>query len=235
MGRRRFPETWTVSLGAFSLELKRTETGHLGIFPEQAENWRWLYARTAQWLKTGRPLRVLNLFAYTGGSTLAVAAAMQAAGITSEQREKYVVAHVDSAKNVVQWARRNATISGLEDAPIRWLAEDAGTFVRRELKRGKTYDAVILDPPAYGHGTRGEVWRFGENLPGLLDDCAKLLNHDSGAAWGLLTCHSAEESERTLGEMLRRRIAGKLETFPMELVTQDGRRLDSGLSARVFS
>ena len=145
--RRELPERWTIAHGPLQFELKRTDFGHLGLFPEQAENWDWIAERVAA---AGRPLKVLNLFAYTGGSTLAAAAAGAE------------VVHVDAAKNIVAWARRNAELSGLADAPIRWIAEDAMKFVKRELKRGNRYDAVILDPPSYGHGPQGEVWRLVE-------------------------------------------------------------------------
>ena len=129
------------------LELKRTQFGHLGVFPEQGDNWQWIAEQVR--LAGGPPPRVLNLFAYTGGSTLAAAAAGAE------------VVHVNAAKNIVAWARRNAALSGLADAPIHWIVDDAMKFVKRELRRGSLYDAVILDPPSYGHGARGEVggWR----------------------------------------------------------------------------
>ena len=184
--RRELPERWTVAHGPLRFELKRTEFGHLGLFPEQAENWDWIAraavrqrGRLARMLRAGETpaLReVLNLFAYTGGSTLAAAAAGAE------------VVHVDAAKNVVAWARRNAELSGLADAPIRWIAEDAMKFVKRELKRGNRYDAVILDPPSYGHGPHGEVWRLSKHLPRLLDLCAELTA--GRPQFMLLTCHT---------------------------------------------
>ena len=120
--------------------------------------------------------KVLNLFAYTGGSTLAAAAAGAE------------VVHVDAAKNVVAWARRNAELSGLAHAPIRWIAEDAMKFVKRELKRGNRYDAVVLDPPSYGHGPQGEVWRLSKHLPRLLSLCGELT--DGRPQFIVLTCHT---------------------------------------------
>ena len=174
----------TVRQGSLAFELKRTDFGHVGLFAEQAENWEWI-ARILSPLPLGEgqgegntersqgphplplsqrergdSLKVLNLFGYTGGSTLAAAAAGAE------------VVHVDAAKNVVAWARRNAELSGLADAPIRWIVEDATKFVKRELRRGNRYDAVILDPPSYGHGPRGEVWRLSKHLPRLLALCA---------------------------------------------------------------
>ena len=157
--RRELPERWTITCGPWQFELKRTDFGHVGLFPEQVENWVWIGERVRA---AGRPLRVMNLFAYTGGSTLAAAAAAAE------------TVHVDAAKNTVAWARRNAELSGLSAAPIRWIAEDALKFVKRELRRGNRYDAVILDPPSYGHGPRGEVWRLSKHLPRLLSLCGEL-------------------------------------------------------------
>ena len=147
------PPTWAISHGQIRLELKCTAVGHLGLFPEQAENWDWIARQVAA---AARPPNVLNLFAYTGGSSLAAAAAGAE------------VLHLDAAKNTVAWARHNAQLSQMTDLPIRWIAEDARKFLRRELKRENRYDAIILDPPSYGPGTRGEAWRLSENL-GTMD------------------------------------------------------------------
>ncbi|MDZ7615859.1 MAG: class I SAM-dependent methyltransferase, partial [Patescibacteria group bacterium] len=176
-GSRLAADPWTVAHGPVTFELKLTPLGQVGIFPEQADNWDWIFAQAAAAAKSGQALRVLNLFAYTGGSTLAAAAAGAE------------VVHVDAAKTVVAWARRNARHSGLESCPVRWLVEDASKFVRRELARGNRYDAVILDPPSYGHGRRGEVWRLSKHLPGLLDACAELTGGQP--RFLLLTCHTA--------------------------------------------
>ena len=165
---------------------------------------------------------MLNLFAYTGGSTLAAAAA-----------GAHVV-HVDSARNVVSWARRNARQSGLAHAPIRWIVEDARTFVQRELRRGNCYDAVILDPPSYGHGPRGEVWKMNHDLAQLLESCAVLTRQEG--QFMLLTCHSPgygpAEVAAHLGNAMfgdcRIVVDGKRLTLPC----QDGRRLPSGAVAR---
>jgi len=166
---------WQVPCGDFVLELKLTEHGQVGLFPEQAENWNWIVEQVRA---AAAPIKVLNLFAYTGGSTLAAAAA--GAEVT----------HVDAAAGVVTWARRNAQLSGLSDAPIRWITEDARKFVRRELKRGRQYDAVILDPPGYGHGPGGEAWKLEEHLGELLAMCDELTA--GRRQFVLLTCHSAE-------------------------------------------
>jgi 23S rRNA (cytosine1962-C5)-methyltransferase len=216
---RELPERWTVSAGSIRLELKRTEFGHLGVFPEHAATWDWIAGRVAA---AGRPVRVLNLFAYTGGSTLAAAAA--GAEVT----------HVDSARNIVAWARRNAELSGLSAAPIHWIAEDARKFVRRELNRGNRYDAVLLDPPSYGHGSRGEVWRLSKHLPGLLAACAELTAESR--EFLLLTCHTpgygAERLGRMLAEAMDDDVPGRVSTGQLTLRAVDGRELPHGGVAR---
>jgi 23S rRNA (cytosine1962-C5)-methyltransferase len=165
---------WHLSFGDVTLELKLTEFGHLGIFPEQAGNWQWI----ADEVRRAERPKVLNLFAYTGGSTLAAAAAGAE------------VVHVDAAANVVAWARRNAELSGLAEAPIRWIVDDAVKFVRRELKRGQKYDAVLLDPPAYGHGPAGQSWKLAAHLDELVAMCFELCR--GRERFMLLTCHSGE-------------------------------------------
>ena len=212
-------ERWNVACGPMRFELKLTEFGHLGVFPEQAENWEWLEGQVRS---AAGPLRVLNLFAYTGGSTLAVAAA--GAEVT----------HVDAARNVVAWARRNAELSGLAESPIRWISEDATKFVRRELQRGNTYDAVILDPPSYGHGPRGQVWRLEEHLAPLLSMCGKLTA--GRRRFMLLTCHSPGFSpsrlKQTLAEALDDGDRGRIVAQPIVLRSACGRELPSGVGVR---
>ncbi len=215
--RRELPERWTIAYGPWQFELKRTDFGHLGLFPEQAENWAWIQQRVR---KAGRPLKVLNLFAYTGGSTLAAAAA----GAET--------VHVDAAKNTVAWARRNAELSGLAAAPIRWIAEDAMKFVKRELRRGNRYDAVILDPPSYGHGPRGEVWRLSKHLPRLLSLCGQLTA--GRPAFMLLTCHTPGYEPSTLGKMIFEGLGGEgiIAASPLCLRSGAGRQLPSGTVAQ---
>lgn len=211
--------SWPLMYQHFTLQLKPTAVGHLGVFPEQVENWDWLRLRIAA---ARRPLKVLNLFAYTGGSTLAAATAGAE------------VVHVDAAKNIVAWARRNAELSGLGDKPIRWIAEDAPRFVARELKRGNRYDAVILDPPSYGHGPRGEAWKLATDLAPLLADCAKLVSH--APAFFLLTCHTPgfgpAELEALLSETLFGRCQQGVVAKSLSLSTSDGRKLPCGTVAR---
>jgi len=211
------PDRWTIAHDSIRLELKRSEFGHVGVFPEQAESWDWIVARLRA---VGGPVKMLNLFAHTGGSTLAAAAAWAK------------VVHVDAARNVVAWARRNAEISGLAGAPIRWIAEDAVKFVRRELKRGSGYDAVVLDPPSYGHGPRGEVWRLSTHLPKLLQGCGALTA--ARRRFILLTCHTPEfdapRLERILGEALGGSDEGRIGSKPLAVRSSGGRDLPSGVA-----
>jgi 23S rRNA (cytosine1962-C5)-methyltransferase len=211
------PVRWTIRHGSCRFELSPNPFGHLGLFPEQAANWDWLAEQIAA---AGRPVKLLNLFAYTGGSTLAAAAA--GASVT----------HVDAAKNVVARARRNAELSNLAEAPLRWIAEDAARFVDREIRRGNRYDGFILDPPSYGHGPKGELWQIDRHLEPLCESLASLAA-DSGSMV-LLTCHSPEISDAALA-----RLAGAILDRPrnvtageMSLVDAAGRAVNSGAFAR---
>lgn len=180
---------WQIRHDQAVFELQGTPFGHVGIFPEQAENWDAIKAFCLRHVPTSHDVasktatdaspsfRVLNLFAYTGGSTLA---AVQGGA---------EIVHVDAASNVVGWARKNAELSRLPQTSVRWIVEDAQKFVRRELKRGNTYQGVILDPPSYGHGAHGEVWRLSRQLPDLLFDCFSLLESKT-SCFVLLTCHT---------------------------------------------
>jgi 23S rRNA (cytosine1962-C5)-methyltransferase len=166
-------------------------------------------------------LRVLNLFAYTGGGTLA--AAMAGAEVV----------HVDAARNIVAWAWRNAELSGAAERPVHWVVEEARKFVKRELRRGNRYDAVILDPPSYGHGPRGEVWRLAKHLPGLLEQCAELTT--GRRCFMLLTAHTPGYEPRRLMEMLHAALGDATGTITEEELTvaaADGRRLPCGAAAR---
>lgn len=212
----RLPDMWTITHPPWTLELKPTDAGHLGVFAEHAENWDWIAAEVRA--ATMR-VKVLNLFAYTGASTLAAAAAGAE------------VVHVDAAQSSVAWARRNAARSGLQQAPIRWITEDAPAFVRRELKRGNLYQGVILDPPSYGHGPKGEVWTIADQLPALLATCTELIA--GPRQFVLLACHTTGLGPSELGQLLSETIGrGELTATQLTIGAEDGRRLPSGAVAR---
>lgn len=154
------PQQWSIHYRNLTFQLKPFSFKHTGLFPEQAANWDWFSELIK---KTGRPVKVLNLFAYTGGATIAAAAA--GASVT----------HVDASKGMVTWAKENAASSGLADAPIRWIVDDCVKFVEREIRRGNHYDAIIMDPPSYGRGPKGEIWKIEESIHPLVKLCAQLL------------------------------------------------------------
>lgn len=172
-GRERLPENWEIDVDGIRFRLSSTDFGHLGIFPEQRASWRWIRDVIAA---SGRPLSVLNLFAYSGGSTLAAALAGAE------------VCHLDASQGMVDWARRNAELNGLKSRPIRWIADDVHKFLTREVKRGRRYDGIILDPPSFGRGTRGEVYKLERDLPRTLSLCRKVMS--GSPAFILLSAHT---------------------------------------------
>lgn len=207
-----------------SLRIKLTDFGHLGLFPEQAPNWEWLRNLIRRRLQRTnyRNLHVLNLFGYTGGSTLA-----------ASQAGAHVV-HVDAAKGVVDWARRNSEISRLQERPIRWLVDDALKFVKREVRRGNHYQGIILDPPSFGRGPKGEVFKIEDALLPLLDECRKLIAND--ALFILYSGHTPGFTPLVMYNQLAT-IApkgGQIEYGEMVVVDQQGRALPSGTYARWF-
>jgi 23S rRNA (cytosine1962-C5)-methyltransferase len=219
------PPDWNYAYNGdarFELKLEALPSGQVGVFPEQRENWTWIAQRVAGEAKLGRPPKVLNLFAYTGGSTLAAAAAGAE------------VVHIDAARNIVDRARQNAELSGLADQPIRWIVEDATKFCQRELKRGNRYNAVILDPPSFGHGPKGELWQIEPGLLALLKLCGQLTAESR--AFVLVTCHSPGIGLPELSAYLCEGIFGHCGQPPKSgelfLDTADGRRLPSGVYAR---
>lgn len=160
--RTRLPEHWSITLDKWKFQIKLSAFKHTGVFPEQLGNWQWIYKQIKDSKK--KDISVLNLFAYTGGATLAAASAGAK------------VCHVDASKVAINWAKDNAQLSGLAEKPIRWLLDDAVAFVKRELRRGNHYDAIIMDPPAFGHGPTGELWKIEEDFIPFLADCVKLLS-----------------------------------------------------------
>ncbi len=160
--KKDFPKNWNIDFGGLLLELRPTSFKHVGVFPEQKSHWGWLEAK----LKNKKGAKVLNLFAYTGGATLSAAKA--GAEVT----------HVDSSKVAIAWARKNAELSGLAEAPIRWIEDDVLKFLRREAKRGNKYDVVIMDPPAFGHGAGGALWKIEKDFYELFSLVLDVLSDD---------------------------------------------------------
>lgn len=157
------PEEWKIGYKNLTFSIRPMGFKHTGLFPEQAANWDWFSEKIRS---AGRPIKVLNLFAYTGGATIAAAAA--GASVT----------HVDASKGMVTWAKENAVSSGLGDAPIRWIVDDCVKFVEREIRRGNHYDAIIMDPPSYGRGPKGEIWKIEDAIYPLVQLCEQLLSDD---------------------------------------------------------
>lgn len=185
---------WTMSLPPLSFRARFTETSkHVGIFPEQSVHWEWI-------MGTGmgigrRNLQLLNLFGYTGAATLAAAAA------------GFAVTHVDASRPAVAWARQNQQLSGLDKAPVRWILDDALKFVRREVRRGQRYDALVLDPPSYGRGPKGELWKVEDQLPELLDTCRQLMSDNP--LFVMLTLYSLDASSLMIGNLLADMMRGR--------------------------
>jgi 23S rRNA (cytosine1962-C5)-methyltransferase len=210
-------EPWTVDADGLTLELRPTEAGQVGWFPEHAGVWPWLRSAIA-----ARPgAEVVHLFGYTGATSLALA------------REGTRVTHVDASRPAVAWARRNAELSGLADAPVRWIVDDAESFLRREARRGRRYGGIVLDPPSFGHGGRGRRWELESGIDDLLEACLAVA---APRAFILLTAHTpgwdgprlSEAVERTSGQRVARRDAGDL-----RLEAQSGAVLSLGAFARL--
>lgn len=223
MMKRVVPEHWPVSFGDITLHARLAPYKHTGVFPEQRENWDWARARAK---KLGRPLTILNLFAYTGGATVALA------------KDGHFVTHVDSSRPSIGWAKENAALNGIPQDRIRWIPDDAPTFAAREVKRGKTYDAIILDPPAYGHGGAGKTWRVERDLAPLLENCALLLSESPSfiVLNGYAQNDTPDSFRRLLTGILKTK--AKLSSFSLDctkllLRAEDGRTLETGIVARV--
>jgi len=225
-GRNSLPESWQIEYQPLGLTFKIKPTGfkHTGLFPEQAANWEWFSDLIR---KAGRPIRVLNLFAYTGGAT--VAAAKAGAHVT----------HVDASKGMVQEAKQNAALSGLAEAPIRYIVDDCKKFVEREIRRGKRYEAVIMDPPSYGRGPNGEVWKLEDSISELLSLTRDVLSDDplfflvSSYTTGL----SASAMGYSLSLTMKKRFGGRIFSDELGLpVTETGEAIPCGAASRwIFS
>jgi 23S rRNA (cytosine1962-C5)-methyltransferase len=219
-------EPWIVSQDGLRLELRLAPSGQVGLFPEQASNRTWLRRQVTGLVRVADPAEqpsVLNLFAYTGAGTLAAVSAGAAA------------THVDAARASVAWARRNADLNVLADRAIRWIADDAMGFVRREARRGRRYAGIVLDPPSYGHGPGGRDWRLERDLPGLLAGCASLLAELPGS-FVLLTAHTPGIDGDRLADWLLDALGsgrgGRCEVEGLVLDSASGGRLPLGWSAR---
>lgn len=214
------PKQWQISYKNLNFELKPFSFKHTGLFPEQAVNWDYM---TDKIIKAGRPVKVLNLFAYTGGATVACAKA--GAHVT----------HVDASKGMVTWAKENAAASGLKDAPIRYLFDDCMKFVEREIRRGNHYDAILMDPPSYGRGPGGEVWKIEEKIHDLVKLCAKLLSDNP--VFFIINSYTTGLQPAVLSYIINTEITayfgGKVRADEIGLpVTSNGLTFPCGCSAR---
>lgn len=214
----------SIRWNSIRFELRLTPYGHVGLFPEQWSNWNWLQKNVACIESSSRP-KALNLFAYTGGTTLALAS------IGAE------VTHVDSSQPAVRWARENAKLNALTEHPIRWIVEDARKYVHREVKRCNAYDVVVLDPPSYGHGTKGDRWDIEKDLLPLLRDICVLLERSSDPMI-VFSAHCVQPNEADVIAMLRHiwKSNGSAFSFSsqrLDLQDQTGRLLDAGFAVRM--
>ena len=214
-GRANLPKEWQIQTAGIRFKLGGTDFGHLGIFPEQREQWRWIRERVEREASGGREVRVLNLFAYSGGSTMA--AALGGAE----------VCHLDASKGMVEWARENARLNGLAERPIRWIVDDAHKFMKREIRRGRKYDAVILDPPTFGRGAGGELYKIERDLKETLGLVKDLLSEKP--SFVLFSSHTPGLSQIVAENILSqlfpaaRLESGEMLLEPAERKTEDRR------------
>ncbi|OGH71507.1 MAG: SAM-dependent methyltransferase [Candidatus Magasanikbacteria bacterium RIFCSPLOWO2_01_FULL_43_20b] len=223
---KNVPDNWFIELGGLKFKIHLSAFKHVGLFPEQAGNWEWIgesirSLKSVKSVKIERPVNILNLFGYTGGATLAAAKAGDE------------VCHVDGSKVAINWAKDNAEASGLVDKPIRWILDDAIKFVKREIKRGRRYDGIVMDPPAFGHGPGGEMWKIEDNFLELLDLCFQVLSEQplffliNGYASG----YSALAYKNNLLE-LKNKFGGEIEAGELAIEEGGGRLLPCGIYAR---
>ncbi|MCB1111969.1 MAG: class I SAM-dependent methyltransferase [Chlamydiales bacterium] len=215
-------DAWTLTCADIIFKIAPTDFGHLGIFPEQRPFWEWIQATIRNEVTRRQEVRVLNLFAYSGGSTLAAAKAGAH------------VCHLDASKGMVAWARENAELNGLEEAPIRWIIDDVRKFLARELRRGRTYDAIILDPPSFGRGKKGEVFKIEDDLREILSSCRQLLSDTP--LFILFSCHTPGYTPTVMQHLLTQMMSGhqgKIDAGEMLLTGDNGSfALPSGVFAR---
>ena len=203
--KKRLPDSWQIKYKNLTFNIKPMGFKHTGIFPEQAVNWDWMMDKIQNEIKTtNREVKVLNLFAYTGGATVACLYAGAS------------VCHVDSSKGMVAWAKENVVSSGLQNRPVRYIVDDVVKFVQREIRRGNKYDAIIMDPPSYGRGANGEVWKFEENLSMLIEICMQVLSDDP--LFFLINSYTTGTSSMVLENLLK-----------MNMRKKYGKRADNGI------
>ena len=216
------PESWKINYKDLTFQIKPMNFKHTGIFPEQAVNWDFMREKIEQ---ANRPVKVLNLFAYTGGATMACA------------KSGASVVHVDASKGMVQWAKENAALCGVADRPIRYLVDDCMKFVEREIRRGNTYDGIVMDPPSYGRGPGGEVWQLEEKLYLFITRVMQLLSPDP--VFFILNSYSTGLSASVMEYLLRstfpKGIKGQFESGEIGLRTADGMFFPSGSAARWYA
>ncbi len=221
--RDEVAKEWNISFGDFTFSIRPTSFKHTGLFPEQLSNWQWMEQVINQHKDSYlEHISVLNLFAYTGGATLACA------------RAGAEVCHVDGSKTAVAWARENAELSGLKDAPIRWITDDVIAFLKREIKRGRKYDAIVMDPPSFGHGPNDELWKIEEHFLELMKLCSEVLSDDP--LFVLINGYTAGYSpiayENTLRDMMNGK-EGKIEIGELTIAqSSSGKLLPCGIFAR---
>ena len=184
--KKKVPESWQIKYKNLTFNIKPMGFKHTGLFPEQAVNWDWMINKIKN---SKREIKVLNLFAYTGGATVACLSAGAS------------VCHVDSSKGMVSWSKENVNSSGLKEKPVRYIVDDVEKFVNREIRRGNKYDAIIMDPPSYGRGTKGEVWRFEEDIADLVNLCTKVLSDEP--LFFLINSYTTGISAKVLENILR--------------------------------
>lgn len=209
LSKKQIPNSWNIEYGNLNFIIKPTSFKHIGIFPEQKAQWEWI-----EEVLKGKKAKVLNLFAYTGGATLAAA------------RTGAEVVHVDASKSAVSWARENAGVSGLSDTPIRWIVDDCMVFLRREIKRGNKYDCIIMDPPAFGHGPKDELWKIEEHFSELIDLCHQVLSENPIAVIlnGYTAGYSSIAYQNILKDMMKD-FSGKIESGELAIQESNSDRL----------
>ena len=215
------PEKWKIELGGLSFFIKLTAFKHTGLFPEQEPNWRWIIDKIKS-ANLNRPVSVLNLFGYTGGATLAALSAGAE------------VAHIDGSKSAITWAKENAVLSGLADKPVRWILDDAREFVKREIRRGVRYNGIVMDPPAFGHGPKKELWKIEDDFLGLMKLCEDVLS-DTPIFFlinGYSSGYSSIAYENNLSPLVKK-FGGAIEKGELAIEESgSGRLLPAGIFAR---